>query len=330
MNLIQKTFKILFWMVLFLFGMTTMHAIGTVKGIVITAPTPSCTVAYKTYTGIDMPTVNPVAVLSANAVAGVYGFNLGSVVTTNLAQATVTRSITAIGVTGNLYQSVTNISNDPTNIVFKFKGTSRVIQGNVGTLALWKFGIKQATLNVNIDSTTNNWKVTIWPSITARNASEAAITVNVSIPGAATLTRYKGFNQKYYGAYGSYDYLISAYVSGPDIQLVNRLLNVSTSGLVGYTGTAGAVVPGAKLTYTVVIKNNGSSTANAVAVADSIPVNTTFHSIPSGGNQDLVEYKNSGVWGSFISSANVQAIRFKKTSLSKATTATFNYSVTVN
>lgn len=70
----------------------------------------------------------------------------------------------------------------------------------------------------------------------------------------------------------TYSYTTMTTVSGPDVVIVTKnLLLVTAPTANGYQGGDNDVVPGAKLKYQVVLKNQGT-TANAVALEQAISV----------------------------------------------------------
>ena len=52
--------------------------------------------------------------------------------------------------------------------------------------------------------------------------------------------------------------------------------------------------PGATLTYSVVVTNNGTAQANAVVVTDPIPANTTYVTGSAAGAGTTITYSHDG------------------------------------
>jgi uncharacterized repeat protein (TIGR01451 family) len=205
---------------------------------------------------------------------------------------------------------------------------------NAGTIGQWMFGVVNPTLNLTADTVSNNWLPQIKPAGDAVRASEVGTSLSVTIPGSTTdNTQYVGFNETVYGGYNEYVYFISATIAGPTLRLANRLSQINSS-LAGYTGGGNDLVPGAKVTYTIVIANDGNAVASTLNITERIPANTTFYAIesPSDHNSfsylDLNNIDNTSTYGT---SANIKSVIFKKNTLSgNGGVATFNYSVTVN
>ena len=319
--------------ILFLLLHTSAFALGTLKNTVIVASANSFVINFKNYTGVDQNPVSPQNHLYTGPVLGIYGFNFYNAATANLyAPTDINRSIGA-GVSANFLQNIVNISNDPANISVRVTGAAVVIAGNVGTLSQWKFGVVNPTLNLLVNTVSNNWLPQIKPAGDALKASQVGTSLNVLIPGWTTdNTQYVGFNNNLYGGYNQFEYFISATILGPTLRLANRFSQIDSS-MNNYSGNANDLVPGAKINYSIVIVNDGNAPASTINITERIPANTTFFAIGSG-DHNSVQYidGSNGIHNSFdLSSANVKAIIFKKDTLNgSGTAATFNYSVTVN
>jgi uncharacterized repeat protein (TIGR01451 family) len=305
------------------------NAIGTTANTLIDSTATSVTLSYSGYADVTFNLTTAPQV--TKSVGAVYGFNFYNSVTANLYSPTVTSGYTAAGVTLNLFQNIVNISNDTITVSVRTSGNAVSLAGNSGTLANWIFTVTSPTDNLDLNEVTNSWRVKIKPAADALNLSQAGITLNVFMVGFTTPNmQYTGYNNNVYGGYNQFGYGIAATISGPDLVLLSRYSTISSS-MPGYTGGVSDLVPGSKVTYTIVVKNQGLATANNVAVVDSIPANTTFFGITAGGNETSVDYKISGVFGAFsLPSSNVTDIRFNKATLAPNTVSTFNYEVTID
>jgi len=321
-----------------LFLLMMMHnsvsAIGTLKDTVIVASANNLLINYKTLTGINQPPVTGSTHLSASPVIGVYGFNFYSTATANLLTPTDYNRSTGAGVSVNFFQNIVNISNDTASISMRVTGSASVVQGDVGTLANWIFLVENPTLNLSVDTVSSNWRPLIRPASNAVNDSQAEKGLNVFIAGFATPnTQYTGFNNNLYGGYNDYTYYYSATIAGPSLRLLSKTSTVNSTGLTNYSGGAHDLVPGAKVTYTIVIINDGGADANTLNITERIPANTRFLSIDAGDHNSVSYVDLSDViHNTFdLPSANVKSVIFKKNVLlQNGGTATFNYSVTLN
>jgi uncharacterized repeat protein (TIGR01451 family) len=67
-----------------------------------------------------------------------------------------------------------------------------------------------------------------------------------------------------------------------------------TLGVLKSVNPTGDQPPGATLTYTVVVTNNGAAQANSVVVTDPVPVNTTYVTSSAAGAGTTIEYSHDG------------------------------------
>jgi len=288
---------------------------------------------YRSYNGFNQNPIYAGSNLNSTPVLPVYGFNFYSSATTNLLSPTDNNRSTGAGVSVNFLQNIVNISNDISNIVVSVTGNPITVIGNPGTLAAWQFGVVNPTLNLSADAVSNNWRPQIKPAGNALNGSQAGTSLNVIIPGGlAANTQYTGFNNNLYGGYNEYTYFYSASIGGPSLRLLSRSSAID-SALSGYGGGGSDLVPGAKITYVLVIINDGSADASTINITERVPLNTTFYAIEPGDHNNINYIDVTGnIHATFdLPSANVKSLIFKKnTLLPNGATATFNYSVTVN
>lgn len=323
-----------FYLAIAIMSLIQIHvsAIGTPKDTAIVASANQFVISYKSYTGFAQTPVTASTHVSSGPVLGIYGFNFYNTATANLYAPTDINRSTSAGVSVNFFQNIVNISNDAVSISIIVTGSAVTVAGNTGTLANWQFDVATTTLNVGTDTVSNNWRPQIKPASNAFNASSAGTSLNVYIANAvADNTQYTGFNNNLYGGYNNYTYFVSATIAGPSLRLSNRTAAVD-SNLVNYGGGLNDLVPGAKISYAIGITNDGIADANTINVTEKIPANTTFYTIDPGAHNSVSYIDLSDViHNTFdLPSDNVKALIFKKTLLNGGSTATFNYSVTVN
>ena len=128
----------------------------------------------------------------------------------------------------------------------------------------------------------------------ARDASTGTVTVNVRSAGAALsgwpTGAYVGFNGNTYGGVSAESDQVVTTVVGPMIDIQAR--TVTSDQPAGYAGSETNPVPGAKLTYTVSVKNNGAGDANGLKLVEHIvgPVDYLLGTMSNnrGGTKEYV------------------------------------------
>jgi uncharacterized repeat protein (TIGR01451 family) len=141
------------------------------------------------------------------------------------------------------------------------------------------------------------------------------------------------------GGYGGdddipYYYILEA--EGFDLSVITRSVEITSPQLKGYTGGANDPVPGAKIKYTIAVKNNSSSVATAVDISDVIPNNCHlyFNDTPTVEGE-VNDHWVAGTDGTgFDPTSNATAagatITFKDINISANETITLNYTVTID
>ncbi len=137
------------------------------------------------------------------------------------------------------------------------------------------------------------------------------------------------------GAYGGVNDIFNFYVlqaQGFSLTIITRNIDITVPS--GYTGGAHDPVPGAKLTYTIVLRNNNTSVATNVDIFDNIPSNCHLYytDVPTV----LGEVRN--LWnaggGGFTPTGNTvpggSLITFNDVNISGNHTITLNYAVTID
>lgn len=320
--------KVVFMLLTLLILPQLSFGYGTIAGTVISQPADAVTFNYHNTNLKPVATQNATTVVNSTAVLGVEGLTGNILQRYTSSAAGVTSSVALVNDFINRSNRAVTISATNVTLFTQFGNRS------AGTIANWKGSFVTGSYRDVAADNQVTFSFKIKPAANAVNLSAAQTTLNIAITNPSNAQSYTGFNSLVYGGFSTLSQTVTGSVTGPEISVINRYKEVDTTGLVGFSGvvsaTNGAIVPGAKVKYVIVVKNIGTATAANVAVGDNIPVHTTFFDIPAGGDQNSVLYKNSGVFGGFTSSANVQAVRFIKTNLPMDSIATFNYAVTVN
>jgi uncharacterized repeat protein (TIGR01451 family) len=303
---------------------------GTQAGTVITANATDLEITYTDTGSNAQPTVNALADITAT-VSAIYGLDGGTVV------PDVDNVVLAGGATTYTvyFRNVGNISD---TVSFNYDTTATInYQGLPGTD--WEVSPLSATSQLLSEFAVATVSFTVTASMDAGNGSKGFVTVNAST-GSLPVGAYTGFNTNLYGGAPTYSYTTMTTVSGPDVVIVTKnLLLVTAPTANGYDGGDNDVVPGAKLTYQVVLKNQGT-TANAVALEQAIPAHTDYLKgsmgiVGSAGLTPLAEFFN----GSFntdsgsTTDVSVTRIRFSFTEMKNGSGTpqyvTLNYTVVV-
>jgi len=316
---------------------SSAFAIGTLSGTSIDNTSTSVTLSFSGSGAVTF-NVTQSAQISAT-VQGIQGFNFNQVLTTNLTIPTTTNANTNAGVLGYAREFVTNISNKPVTVSFQTTGTVKSLSGNPGTTANWVFGFTNSSLNFNADTSTDNFAPNVTPANNALNGSVAGISVNVFIVGydpATPNTQYTGFNGNTYAGYNFYQYQLTGTVSGPEMVIVNRIIEATAIPTInGYSGPVLLTVPGSKLTYTIVIRNIGTADAATVNISDLVPQDAThvdyLVSSASGTGSPTISYLDpvSPVTPAGTIDPSVKKINWLFTNIPTGETRTVNYSVVI-
>ena len=315
---------------------TSAHAVvaGTSAGTVITANATDLEITY-TDTGSNVqPTVNALADITAT-VSAIYGLDGGALDITS----TLSKSLLA-GNAVNYTVYFRNVGNISDTVSFDYNATTINYQGLPGST--WSVSPLSASSQLLSEFAVATVSFTVTASMDAGNGSKGFVTVNAST-GSLPVGAYTGFNTNLYGGAPTYSYTTKTTVSGPDVVIVTKnLLLVIAPTANGYKGGNNDVVPGAKLKYQVVLKNQGT-TANAVSLEQAIPAHTDYLKksmtvVGSAGIGATKQYIISGVpaddsLASNVTDSTVSKIRFSFTEMKDGSSTpkyvTLNYTVVV-
>jgi uncharacterized repeat protein (TIGR01451 family) len=190
---------------------------------------------------------------------------------------------TTAGVSTNVFtQSFRNVSNATAD--YKAYANSYFLSTNSpkdpGTLANWRHAFLNYSVTSNVPHETNFiFQSEIRPAVNALNASRAAVTTNFALLGVLG-DAYTGFDDSDYGGATTINITIEAQIDGPDMKMISRISTINAPA--GFSGDPHAAVPGALVSYNIVLQNQGTATANSVNIVDRIPTDTTYYS--NGGN----------------------------------------------
>jgi len=117
-------------------------------------------------------------------------------------------------------------------------------------------------------------------------------------------------------------------IGAPDIVILSHFAEVYAPTAEGYSGGASDVVPGSKIKYTIVLKNQGPSYSDLCIVKDYVPENTHLYytDLPTvTGN--VVNPQYTGATSNSAGPGSEISFEF---SMPANGVATINYSVTVD
>ena len=126
---------------------------------------------------------------------------------------------------------------------------------------------------------------------------------------------------------GNYNYSFVLQAEGYNVKVVTRNFTIAMPD--GYTGVTENIVPGAKITYTIVMQNLSNSIANDIILADKVPNNCHVFVTDAACTPNVIG-ANSWVWQGATQNANTAgAIQFDMT-IPGSGTVTASYVVTVD
>lgn len=319
-----------------LLSFNTAFAIGTAAGVTINNYSTDVTINFEGPTGVTFNiTTSPQL---TNTVLGIKGFNFSTVVTTNLLNPVSNNIYTNAGVLGTVKEYVINLANQPSTISFQTTGTVRSISGNPGTLGNWNFSIPQSQQNLASETATDNFVLGVIPAANAANQSIVAISVNVTVLGSnpnMPNQQYTGFNQTVYGGYTFYQYQLNGMIFSPLLNIVTRSVQVIAPTANGYAGPSNAVIPGSKIIYTTVIRNDGSDDATNANISDYIPQNAAnaeyLTGSAAGTGTPTITYLNptNTITPENAVDPKVKKINWQYTSIPIGESRTINYTVVI-
>ena len=185
------------------------------------------------------------------------------------------------------------------------------------------------------------WQVAAVNIIVAPDASLAmeVATLNVSMNlSLDTAVQYSIFTGAYTGGtynnegvYGGVQgiayqtYILQA--EGYNVNVINRTINIVNPN--GVTVDATNVVPGARIMYTIVLRNYGNATASDVIFSDKVPLNCHLYYSDIPTVNGAVSATWEGATSNAVTHSDSNAVRFRLT-LMPQTAATLSYTVTVD
>jgi len=312
------------------------NALGTAAGTTINNLATDINIDFKGPTNVTFNLATSAVI--TNTVLGIYGFNFNDFGDTTLTTPNYNQILTNVGVLNGVREPIFNLSNQSVTISYQTIGSVRSVSGNPGTLTNWNFNFSNSSLRLSGDETTDNFIPNVTPASDAQDLSAAAISLNITIVGTNPATpnqQYTGFNDVLYGGYTSYEYEIKGYIFAPLLSIVTRSVETIAPTVNGYTGPDTAVVPGSKITYTLVIKNIGSDTAATVNVSDFIPQESNYveylvNSANGTGSPVMSFYDpNNALTPAGTVDSNVKKINWQLLSILSGESRTLNYTVVV-
>jgi len=202
---------------------------------------------------------------------------------------------------------------DPAKVIAEDAVQTFLITVNSGTA----IAFQRVTLNVTTS-------ITAVPSVTKNVVSYNAWTAAV---GAAGDT----------GVYGGVDNIFNYYVleaQGFELTVLSRTAEITAPVANGYAGLITDPVPGAKIKYTIAVRNDSSSVATDVDISDIIPNNCHlfFTDTPTVANEVANHW--TALPAGFVPTANTtaggQTISFMNINISPNAVLTLNYTVTID
>lgn len=263
------------------------------------------------------------------AVTGVYGIRFKSVSPADYEENGGIGSLLTITYT------VTNWGNDVDDIDYSTANESlEQASGDGSTSAAW---LTNTTLDKTQDASVAEdgdgvvaVSVTVPPN--AVNNTTWNIEIVCSANGNPIVTQYTGFNSGDYGGDGQVTSNLMFVVAGtPYILLIDRTVEIDTTGMTDYTGTADQPVPGAKLKYTIVLENNstsGDAGAVDITLTDYTPDDTTYFA----GEDSYTSDGDSTFTAPAISNGATGAVTWTQDggALDLGERVTFNYTVIID
>lgn len=145
------------------------------------------------------------------------------------------------------------------------------------------------------DATYTFW-VTFNPT-TALSYERATLNIETAILNPVNVVSYNAFSgavgdmqNNGYGGVGTFNYSYTLEAEGFDVAIFSR-----SSEIVAPAGApAGQPVPGAKITYTIVLKNNSTAVAAALTLKDKIPASCHMYYHADNYPDVLGEYTGTG------------------------------------
>jgi uncharacterized repeat protein (TIGR01451 family) len=248
---------------------TSVNSLGVTANTLISQPTQNTTLSYgnsqgNTFLG-DAPEV-----LGAESVVGVRGLAL--------VDSQVLKTTNPAVATSPFIQNFMNVSSTTVDIR-AVSGNFVSVVSSIGTTANWNLAFNYATTTNVPPQTAFIFSSVITPANNARNNAKAAILTSYALIGP-TGNQYTGADDVVYGGATTINLTLETLISGPDMKMISRISTINAPA--GFSGDAHAAVPGALVSYNIILQNQGTATANSVNIVDRIPTDTTYYS--NGGN----------------------------------------------
>lgn len=244
------------------------------------------------------------------------------------------------------YQGLAAASNYVFDLSFRNRSNESVTTDVIAamTQAGSRWSITDSAEKTIIEDQIEHYFVTV-NSGTALAFERVTINVTASITAVPSTTKnvvsYNAFanavGDMQNGAYGGIDNIAYYYIleaEGFDLTVVTRSVEITAP--TGYTGNPNDPVPGAKVKYTIAVKNNSSSVATAVDISDVIPnsCHLYFNDTPTVEGE-VNNHWVAGIDGtSFSPTVNTTAggatVTFMDVNISANATITLNYTVTID
>jgi uncharacterized repeat protein (TIGR01451 family) len=301
---------------------TFVNALGVTANTQIYQPTTNLTMSYGNSQSTSFSAPAP-ADLSYEAVVGVRGISL---INSELLKSTNP------GVATTPYiQNFMNVSSTTVDIR-AVKGSFVAVVPSIGTTANWNLAFNYATTTNVPPQTAFMFSSVITPATNARNNAKASILTDYALVGP-TGNQYTGADDVVYGGATTINLTLETLISGPDMKMISRISTINAPA--GFSGDPHAAVPGALVSYNIVLQNQGTATANSVNIVDRIPTDTTYFS--NGGNLNDGNAISAliclnAVNGNITCTANdplITRVKFDVGSVLPGKYVTLNYSVVI-
>jgi len=318
-------------------GTVAVHAVGTDANTIITAVSSNLIITYEDESANPQPTVTG-DITVTNAVQAVYGLSFSP------SNALVPVTVIA-GQSASFEFYALNKSNTSTTLNFSYAGYSRFNQPTFNYSNNTDKGVGDYDLSNSLNAgfsavlvpedTIATYNFTVTVNADARDNVIATLNIYSFLDLEATPNgSYTGINGNPYGGVSVDIKAVVITASGPDMVFVSKSASISQPAL--YTGSATDPVPGARIIYQMVVKNNGSATANAVSLEQNIPNDTDYDlgsmtAVQSSGALYAQEFYNDAynTDAGTGTDASVTKVRWTLTDLDPGATATVNYTVVV-
>lgn len=319
---------------------TALQASGTGAGVTITAPSTDLKIVYGDGSGGSTTKNASIDGINdwASEVKAVHGLLPGEISCPTIVGFTGANHGPYIGITGNQEYAISFTYNNRSNESI----TADIAAAVLGGGGRWTVA---DTSELNVDEDQNK---TFFVTINVGNAlAFERITVNItaSITAVPSTTKnvvsYNAFENAVgdmqNGAYGGIDDIFNYYVleaQGFNLSVVSRSVEVIAPTSRGYNGGANDPVPGAKIKYSIAVRNDGSTVATNVDISDKIPNNCHlyFNDTPEvlGERNNHWVAEPDGFAPTLNTTAAGTVITFNDVNISPNNTVTLSYTVTID